>query len=83
MSDIYQAASQVLTWLGNNEVLECFLRHSKWDGYDEDQTPDGQLVLHCLSDTYWNRSWVVQEVLLARNIRIFIGTHGASNPVRF
>jgi len=45
---------------------EC--SHSIWDKHEEDA------LLRLLSKTYWRRVWIIQEILLARDLVVYCGS---------
>ncbi|KAF2649711.1 HET-domain-containing protein, partial [Lophiostoma macrostomum CBS 122681] len=62
MSDIYKRASYVYVWLGPSDRRT--------------EAPDplsGTELTHFFQNPYWHRLWIVQEVMLARYIRIMCG----------
>jgi Heterokaryon incompatibility protein (HET) len=94
MGRIYSSARSVLAWIGpaadQSEKLYQLHNQSsslkKWT-IDETlnwifQTPDPAIVTRALialeNRSYWNRMWIVQEVLLARDITIFCGSWAIS-----
>lgn len=68
MGQIYEHAQHVVVWLGNKPDTASFLKE-----YTKQQTAKirlNQLVgigVFC-KDMYWQRAWITQEVLLARNL---------------
>jgi hypothetical protein len=79
MGEIYRRAEGVVTWI----VYEPFCSEVKEEeGYydpvnDSDDIPSmsrPQLERAVLENSYWSRVWILQEVLLAKNLTIRIGS---------
>lgn len=70
MRQIYQQAEEVVLWLGSGTWKEFTalteIRNMRY-------TNDGVAVDILLKNAYWTRLWVVQEMLLARDITIMCG----------
>jgi hypothetical protein len=67
MARIYSNATSVIVWLGDIPIaapgeIDCF----------NDQDLDGKSVLVLLDNTYFTRLWIVQEIVLARSVKIRI-----------
>jgi hypothetical protein len=74
MGAIYTGAKEVLIWLGNGHLSE---RSSDWINsvQREDCNPNVRKQLEdLLQHPYWTRTWVTQEVLLAKSIGMLCGT---------
>ena len=87
MGKIYEQAATVVVWLGEDpsdelQVLDTetaqallsneFLRHlhqHSWDLIMEIVTA----VMCFMSNKYWTRTWIVQEILLARVVKLYYG----------
>jgi hypothetical protein len=87
MGKVYEQAATVIVWLGEDpsndlQVLDTetaqallsqkFYRHSNqnsWDFIMEVVTA----VICFMSNRYWNRTWIVQEILLARVVTVYYG----------
>lgn len=85
MGSIYEHADEVLIWLGNSTAIFGLF---KWLNKSQpirdkiallipqDRTP--RRLRDALSELgdhpYWARAWILQEVYLARSVRIFSGT---------
>ena len=90
MKEIYENASQVLVWLGPeaDDSARAFKALKRKPSLEEQEDSDymesldweedwqGLLKL-CLRE-YWSRVWIVQEVLLARDINIYCGNDSMS-----
>ena len=78
MSDIYTGASLVLVWLGNDpkdvKAAHDFEDNDIESADGEYGLPLGNLKI-VLSNAYFERVWIVQEVSLASEIRILIGDY--------
>lgn len=85
MGSIYKEAVEVLIWLGNDPgIADLFdWTHRKVSMWNKitycspiDRIPthlrDGRKML--ARHGYWNRTWIVQEVVLARSLRILCKT---------
>ena len=84
MSDIYSKATSVVAWLGDGS--EKPNSHTKWlaeGGYDKfENTYDAACVwrdtaeiaafTYVLHNKYFRRLWIVQEFILAKQIRILV-----------
>lgn len=87
MGKIYSRARRVLVWLGQSTPLIAGLLHNMYglevDEYhklawkediDSFEKERMQLGLECLCRfEYWERLWVVQEYLLAKDVKIWCG----------
>jgi hypothetical protein len=74
MGRIYQGANEVIAWLGGDPSTAALF------DYDEKDIPEflgrgtekSQLLRDLYQDlgeiTYWNRAWVVQEIILAKDV---------------
>ena len=65
MSDIYRRATSTLAWLGGGIALEEAAREFI-------RSEDRDALVTILNDQYFTRLWVVQEVMLARDVSILI-----------
>jgi hypothetical protein len=86
MRDIYAAAKCVLVWLGNENltqtdesVLFQYLK-TAWDGSSCLGGEGGTLFGRVLQSSWFERSWVVQEVCFARKVFFLCGSVGVSLP---
>jgi hypothetical protein len=73
MADIYRQVAQVLAWIGlaTDDSIEGL-----WSIHDHIRHPlekDFQAFKSFLSRPYWQRLWVMQECLLAREVQICCG----------
>lgn len=84
MPQIYAGASEVLVWLGpqyaaSNIALETVARsrlghrgqHALWKTLSSEA---GSAMMSLSHRSYWTRLWIVQELSLARKIRLMCGT---------
>ncbi|KAI1163633.1 HET-domain-containing protein [Nemania serpens] len=76
MSDIYTQSSLVVVWLGSDPkmVRAAYAIDDDMENADELHTPTAS-IRTLLSSEYFTRIWIVQEVSLARSIRILIGDY--------
>jgi hypothetical protein len=74
MSSIYTRAALVVVWLGNNPETLTAARSFENDMEEADELyfATGSLK-KLLSNPYFTRVWIVQEVSLARDIRVLCG----------
>ena len=95
MAEIYKRAHQVLAWLGpchNSHVGETFrlIRQYHDDlGKGSTQKPrrhtfGNKSTLPVLESffrrSYWSRAWIVQELVLGKNVMIFWGKYAITLP---
>lgn len=89
MGRIYEQASTVLVHVGGNCVPAIKLMQETYDAYSDQRSDQmyqfvpprfdrfcaihEEIMLPFLEDPYWRRIWIVQEVLLARNILLLAG----------
>jgi hypothetical protein len=76
MSKIYRGATDVMIWISplaqdGRAVDECD-QACKTGHYGFH--PKCQWLQHILSSPYWTRLWIVQEVVLARELHIYVGS---------
>ncbi|KAI4609182.1 hypothetical protein J4E83_008824 [Alternaria metachromatica] len=67
MSRIYSNSASVIIWLGDVPLAPSW----KTDRFN-DQDLDGASVKVLLGNVYFTRLWIVQEVMLARNVRLHL-----------
>ncbi|KAK5091835.1 hypothetical protein LTR70_006365 [Exophiala xenobiotica] len=79
MGSIYRQADRVLVWLGNDRLMSKLLVttsedfHLKEHHFQEASQASLAGVLDLIqSNPYWERLWVIQEVILAKNYRLFV-----------
>jgi hypothetical protein len=85
MDEIFKRASLVLVWLGENPQSNRLanrgippypsspIRHHFTSCPDWRNRSHRSALLQILSQPYWERLWVVQEFLLAREVLLFFG----------
>ncbi|RYN72156.1 hypothetical protein AA0117_g8868 [Alternaria alternata] len=79
MGTIYRNAAQVYVWLGlmiwDRLALLPFSQKAKalWHEWDTLAQNKHLLVQHVTNNGYWTRAWIVQEVVLARNVILWLG----------
>jgi hypothetical protein len=80
MGTIFRRASDVAVWLGDDQnIIEKALQFSHAGG---SRTPDGETHLsshpvfkELLSQPYWKRVWIIQEVAVASHLSVYCGDH--------
>lgn len=82
MSNIYSRAAEVIIWLWIPDVVDdsptddCVIkaanivRHSNYKVGDDQQVADLRMLTR---HPYWQRTWIVQELLLAQELQIYFG----------
>ena len=89
MRDIYSAAQTVMVWLGPHDAGSPQLFESfeliaadpasvQTSGSRDWKADIVQAFEELMSRPYWRRTWIIQEIVLANNIRLFCGN--ASTP---
>ena len=80
MGDIYRSASRVLCWLGqatpNTDAFLKEMRTTRLVAHPPSRVLHGMKEL--LFCDYWKRTWILQELVLARDIQILCGNVGNS-----
>ncbi|KAH8761259.1 heterokaryon incompatibility protein-domain-containing protein [Hyaloscypha sp. PMI_1271] len=78
MSQIYQQAEQAIAWLGaDSERIPDALRATKKhveNSTEPDETMEIFAATFIRDAEYWKRLWVVQELLLAKDVTLMSGT---------
>ncbi|KAK8249303.1 heterokaryon incompatibility protein-domain-containing protein [Phyllosticta capitalensis] len=69
MGKIFANAEQVLAWLGMSEQEGLNLKACLEGTID----PSYRLVRPILTNEYWSRVWIVQEVLVAKDVLVVVG----------
>ena len=82
MGRIYAGASRVLVYLGEHSgdsvvAMNCLKKRSdRYRLYDKDLSSGERKALRCLLARPWfNRVWVIQEVVMARTVEAICGSH--------
>ncbi|KAK4506041.1 hypothetical protein PRZ48_004006 [Zasmidium cellare] len=81
MRQIYSNASQVVVFLGfgspDTDALFDFLNHGTKKGL---RISDHQLsgLFEVISNPYWQRAWIIQEVAVARSVTLMCGSRRTS-----
>ncbi|KAH8626752.1 heterokaryon incompatibility [Alternaria alternata] len=79
MGTIYRNAAQVYVWLGlmvwGRLAFLPFSQKAKALSHEWDSLAQNKhlLVQHVINNGYWTRAWIVQEVVLARNVILWLG----------
>ena len=69
MSEIYTQATSTLIWLGGGTLLQEAAREFT-------RSMDCDALITILNDQYFTRLWVVQEIMLARDVQVLVrGNH--------
>lgn len=66
MSMIFSSATAVLSWLGNDPISEKAAR-------DFNAKKQVSALIQLLRNPYFSRMWIIQEVLLAREVQVLCG----------
>lgn len=76
MTDIYTRSALVLVWLGNDpRMVRAAQRFAQeLEDQDEETPADNRYLEIYLSNRYFNRVWIVQEVSLAKEIQALCGS---------
>ena len=78
MDYIYTRAAKVLIWLGRAEpTVEKAFAEMGEDVKEVDNDLKACLEWMC-NQSYWKRLWVIQEIALSRNLRVYVGPHPQS-----
>jgi Heterokaryon incompatibility protein (HET) len=84
MGTIFRKATEVAVWLGQGNlerVMEQALQNLEvgisepWNFSKENQDAMNLLVKELLSQPYWKRVWIIQEVAVASRIFVYCGNH--------
>jgi hypothetical protein len=75
MSGIFRRAAEVLIWIRPSQDLECRIDDQRrhWEGGNGPWECDRLMDL--LTNNYWSRVWILQEVLLGRSRTIWYGDY--------
>ncbi len=93
MYAIFNRASEVVVWLGevynkSNVAMKAIARSA--EGYSEAEAEDGprpevevlseryQAILSLYNRPYWSRLWILQEICLAKKLRVHCGTNSVT-----
>jgi hypothetical protein len=71
MSKIYSSPTEVICWPSNSQAEMELIDEALKDWLDPKRHPGDNVLLEA---RYWSRAWIQQEILLAREVRIFGGT---------
>lgn len=81
MGDIYRGAQTVFVWLGleaetqlKEQRVRNFLRHLLKEFRFRDLDSVDTQLMELAGASYWTRAWIVQELALARKVRIIYGS---------
>jgi hypothetical protein len=87
MGSIYAAAQRVVVWLGTEQELEDKStliedsRSSMTMHQDLHSLDNKDYVASLLDNSYWDRTWITQEIVLAPQVTIFVGLFSFSLSV--
>lgn len=72
MGKIYFAASNVVSWMGNEpHIASLFRRANTYEPLRKAEVDDFSVAVKELeSSTYWTRAWIVQETFLPNNLTL-------------
>ena len=81
MGEIYSHATEVFAYIGtlpttfpmHRFVIRVYQPPESWRIDDEADRDAVRTVLYMLTEKYWSRLWIVQELLLAKKITIWYG----------
>lgn len=74
MGTIFRKASEVAVWLGpEQQVMEQALRVYEAKDLNEETRPDLSVFRDLLSQSYWKRVWIIQEIAVASHINVYCG----------
>ncbi|KAK8215262.1 hypothetical protein M8818_001883 [Zalaria obscura] len=74
MSKIYMLAKKVLVWLGEaDEYSKMVFGSNPLSRMFQSNSEQASAWTSLLTRPYWNRTWIIQEFLLARKVVIFCG----------
>jgi hypothetical protein len=71
MAKIYRKAAYVVVWLGNDDRYRQAALELNSDGEDDDVTKLKSVDL-LLANDYFTRLWIVQEIVLAKEVRVMV-----------
>ena len=80
IKSIFSTAERVVVWLGEaadgSDELMTYANDRDVFGDPRSQPPDGlpQQINHFFARPYWNRTWVVQELFMAKELAFVCGT---------
>lgn len=95
MRSIYSGASEVITWLGRDEAnvdtlfqfvkshhSSCAFLHDPVEGCGQELSAgSADAVQHLISQPYWNRVWIIQEIVVAKVSVIMCGSQFIQWPI--
>jgi hypothetical protein len=81
MASIYRNASRVLVWLGeqsaeSNTAMQVITRFR--DNRNSIRDENKKAIMSLSTRPYWTRLWVVQEICVARQLKIYCGSMSLS-----
>lgn len=80
MGQIFSNSRSVLLWLGDMPrsvptLVETIMTLStSYEDLSMIYANKGDLKKYIMDNTYWSRAWITQEILLARHVKILLGT---------
>jgi hypothetical protein len=77
MRDIYEAADEVIAWLGEENAQEAtdIETLKRMAGSENESSRDENTLRPILNNPYFSRLWIVQELVLAKEIIVMIGNN--------
>jgi hypothetical protein len=75
MGDIYSTATRVAAWLGteSDDSALAVQQMRNPEATSEWSLKEAQALVNLFSRPYWRRAWIVQEVVLARELDFYCG----------
>ncbi|KAH7079723.1 heterokaryon incompatibility protein-domain-containing protein [Paraphoma chrysanthemicola] len=75
MHEVYTGAQEILIWLGDLVMSDHAVRWLRSGTGNMATSLVKKQLLTFYGHGYWNRTWITQEILLARKITILVGSH--------
>ena len=73
MSEIYRNAFEVKIWLGPDDHPDPRIFRERIRGTSASRSMKQEALGEMFSNPYWGRLWILQEILLARRLKIYHG----------
>jgi hypothetical protein len=74
MDFIYTRAAKVLIWLGRaDSMIEKTFAGMSENANDVTDDQKGECLDWACNQSYWTRLWVIQELALSRDLRVYVG----------
>ncbi|KAE9375993.1 HET-domain-containing protein [Stipitochalara longipes BDJ] len=79
MREVYSHAQATILWLGEEDestaIVEFDQEKNKARGFPAPEEPDWNAVRRILSSSWFERIWIIQEVVVSKSPIAIIGTH--------